>query len=173
MLFIFAGIAFLIEYSFVGKGFTGLGSHVYELLAGLTLVCAAACFYLSFRPTAFFAEVVLSSGLIFKGTWVLQAGLSLYTDTFSLKGCHKISLSRSLDKINEQCDLEEDSLRGVALMDLLFAWHAVLVLVMSFTLFGVLSCNRNLRCGEGAAPSLADIDSESMLRRPLPEFEVE
>ncbi|KAJ4976141.1 hypothetical protein NE237_001247 [Protea cynaroides] len=39
-----------------------------------------------------FLELVLSSGLISKGTWILQASLSLYSDTFSLNGCRKIPL---------------------------------------------------------------------------------
>ncbi|XP_043693231.1 uncharacterized protein LOC122643701 [Telopea speciosissima] len=173
LVYVFAGIAFLIEYSLMGKGITGLAGRVYELLGALTLLCAAACFYLSFRPTAFFAEVGLSSGIIFKGTWVLQAGLSLYSDTFSLKGCRKIPFSPAQLTTDVQCDLEDDRLRGVALMNLLFVLHLIGILTMSFSLFGALSWNRNLRCGEGAGPSLADVESESMLMRPLPEFELE
>ncbi|XP_042518490.1 uncharacterized protein LOC122092217 [Macadamia integrifolia] len=173
LVFVFAGIAFLMEYWLLGKGITGLGGRVYELLGGLSLLCAAACFYLSFRPTAFFAEVVLSSCLIFKGTWVLQAGLSLYSDTFSLKGCRKISMSPAKATTDIQCDLEVDRLRGVALMNLLFVLHLIGILLMSFCVFGALSCNRNLRCGEGTGPSLADLEAESMLMRPLPEFELE
>ncbi|XP_042477614.1 uncharacterized protein LOC122058962 [Macadamia integrifolia] len=173
LVYVFAGIAFLIEYSLMGLGITGLGGRVYELLGGLTLVCAAACFYLSFRPTAFFAEVALSSGLIFKGTWVLQAGLSLYSDAFSLMGCRKISMSPAQTTTDVQCDLEDDRLRGVALINLLFVLHLIGILTMSFSLFGALSWNRNLRCGEGAGPSMADVESESMLTRPLPESELE
>ncbi|KAJ4969346.1 hypothetical protein NE237_016047 [Protea cynaroides] len=173
LVFVFAGIAFLIEYSLMGKGITGLGGRVYELLGALTLLCAAACFYISVRPTAFFAEGALSLGLIFKGTWVMQAGLSLYSDTFSLKGCRKISLSPAQVTTDVQCNLEEDRLRGVALMNLLFVLHLIGILLMSFSLFGALSCNRNLRCGEGTGPSMAEDESESMLMRPLPEFELE
>ncbi|KAF9607988.1 hypothetical protein IFM89_004385 [Coptis chinensis] len=163
-----------MECSFTGKEISGVGNpgfRVYELLAGLTLVCASCCFYLSLRPTAFFVEVVLCCGLVFKGTWVLQAGLSLYTDTFSPKGCRKISLLESHVKSNVQCELEEDGLRGVALIDLLFVVHAIGILVMCFVLFGTLSCNRHLRCGSYSA--LADIESESLLVRPLPEVESE
>lgn len=166
-LFVFAGVSFLVEYSIIGKGITGLGSVVYDLLGGLTLVCAASCFYLSMQPTAFLAEFLLSSGLIFKATWVLQAGLSLYSDAFAVKGCHKSSMT------DLGCDLEEDSLRGMALVKLIFIGHAIGVLITSFTLFGLLSCYRNLRCGEGSGPLLAELESESMLMRPLPEFEMD
>ncbi|OVA02336.1 Protein of unknown function DUF716 [Macleaya cordata] len=162
-----------MENSIIDKGFTGPAGRVYELLAGLTLVCAASCFYLSFKPTAFFAEVSLSLGLVFKGTWVLQAGLSLYSDTFQLKGCHKISLSKGHEKTNVLCDLEEDGLRGVALINLLFVGHAIVVLVLNFVLFGALNCNRNFRCGEGSSPLMAEIESQSLLIHPLPEFEIE
>lgn len=170
ILFVFAGISFLIEYSVIGKGFTGLGGNVYALLGGLTLVCAASCIYLSIKPTAFFAEFLLCAALIFKASWVLQIGLSLYSDTFSIKGCHKVS-----SQVNNiwKCDLEEDSLRAVALMNLFFVGHAIGVLTLSFGMFGLLSCNRNLRCGEGSGPLLAELESESMLMRPLPEFELE
>ncbi|KAK9288774.1 hypothetical protein L1049_017238 [Liquidambar formosana] len=172
-VFVYAGISFLLECSVIGKGITGLGGGVYDLLGGLTLVCAASCFYLSIRPTAFFAEFLLSSGIIFKATWVLQAGLSLYSDTFALKGCHKISALPSHENADVRCDLEEDSLRGMALMNLLFIGHAIGILITSFVLFGLLSFNRNLRCGEASGPLLAELESESMLMRSVPEFEIE
>ncbi|KAF6156250.1 hypothetical protein GIB67_030253 [Kingdonia uniflora] len=162
-----------MEYSMMGEEILGPGRRVYELLGGLTLVCACSCFYLSVKPGEFFTEVALSVGLVFKGTWVLQAALSLYSDMFSLKGCHTISLSSLPERNVPQCDLEEDGLRGVALINLLFVGHAIGVMVMSFVLFGALSCNRNLRCGEGSGPLMAEIGSESLLMRPLPELEME
>jgi hypothetical protein len=73
----------------IGKGITGVSGAVYDLLGALTLLCAGCCLYLSIKPLAFFAEFLLSAGLVFKGTWVLQTGLSLYTDVFGLKGCRK------------------------------------------------------------------------------------
>ncbi|CBI23705.3 unnamed protein product, partial [Vitis vinifera] len=135
LVFVFAAISFVAEYSVIGKGINGLGEAVYEWLGGLTLLCAASCLYLSIRPTAFFAEFLLCSGIVFKGTWLLQAGLSLYSDVFSLKGCHKFLT-------DVVCDLEEDSLRGVALMNLLFIGHAIGVLITS------LVCFMNLRLSE-------------------------
>ncbi|CAK9139539.1 unnamed protein product [Ilex paraguariensis] len=165
-IFIFAGISFLIEFSMNGKGFSGLGGAVYELLGGLTLVCGACCFYLSIRPSAFFAEFFLSSGLMLKGIWVLQIGLSLYTDTFALKGCNQ-------GKTDVTCELEEDMLRGIALMNLLFTGHVIVVLILSFVLFGLLYCNRNMRCGEASGPLLAELGSETMLMQSIPEFEME
>lgn len=172
-VFIIAGIAFLVEYSVIGKGVGGLGAPVYELSGKLSLVCAGSCVYLGLRPSAFFAEYLLSSGLVFKGTWVLQAGLSLGTDVFALKGCRKLGVSAGQWDLDVKCALEEDGLRGIALMNLLFIVHAIVVVVVGFGLFGLLSCNRNLRFGEASGPLLAQLESESMLMRPAPEFELE
>ncbi|XWS39141.1 hypothetical protein CRYUN_Cryun18bG0024700 [Craigia yunnanensis] len=67
-IFIYAAIAFLVEYSVIGVGITGLGTVVYELLAQLTLLCAGSCLVLPVKPTAFFFEFLLSTGLVSKGT---------------------------------------------------------------------------------------------------------
>jgi hypothetical protein len=160
-VFVFGGVVFLMEYSAMDKGISGVADVVYGLLGGLTLVCSFACFYLSVKPSAFFAEFFLSSGLVFKGTWLLQIGFSLYTDVFGLKGCKKISISSltpQMENIDVQCDLDEDSLRGIAMMELLFILHAIVVLVLVLGLFGVLVGNRNLRGGEAKGPLLSEHD---------------
>ncbi|KAF3457845.1 hypothetical protein FNV43_RR02505 [Rhamnella rubrinervis] len=172
-IFVFVGVSFLVEYTVIGKGITGLGGTVYDLLGALTLVCTACCFYLSIRPWTFFAEFLLCSGLIFKGTWMLQTGLSLYTDSFALKGCHKISVPPATGDTDLRCDLEEDGLRGVALMKLMFIGHAIGVLVLSFVLFGFLSRNRKSRHGEAGGPLLAELDSQTVVMRASSELELE
>ncbi|XP_062108933.1 uncharacterized protein LOC133819650 [Humulus lupulus] len=171
--FVFAGLTFLAEYFVMGKGITGFSSTAYDLLGTLTLVSAGCSFYLSVRPSAFFAEFLLSSGLIFKGTWILQSGLSLYTDTFGFKGCQKVMVSPGKEDAEMGCDLEEDGFRAVALMRLLFIGHAILVLLLSFGLFGLLSKNQKLRFGEGGGPLLSQLDSENMLIRTSAELEIE
>ncbi|KAG6726951.1 hypothetical protein I3842_02G106500 [Carya illinoinensis] len=172
-VFLFAGISFIVEYSVIGKGITGVSGAVYDLLGALTILCAGSSLYLSVNPSAFFAEFLLSSGLVFKGTWVLQTGLSLYTDVFGLKGCKKMSLLSAQGNADLQCDLQEDRLRGVALMNLLFTGHAILVLAVSIVLFGLLSSNRALRCGEASGPLLMELESETMSMRAHPELEMD
>ncbi|OIW01551.1 hypothetical protein TanjilG_10833 [Lupinus angustifolius] len=154
---------------------SGLAGVVYGLFGGLTLVCAASCFYLSVKPNAFFADFSLSCGLVFKGTWLLQAGFSLYTDAFGLRGCQKISsfLDPQQESIDVKCDLDEDRLRGVALMNLLFTLHALVVMVLAFGLFGVLASIRNLRGGEARGPLLSELESTSNRVRAIPELEME
>ena len=172
-IFIYAAIAFLVEYSVIGVGITGLGTVVYELLAQLTLLCAGSCLVLSVKPTAFFAEFLLSTGLVFKGTWLLQAGLCLYTDAFVLKGCKKIVVLPGSPNADVHCELEDDGMRGVALVNLLFVVHAIGVVIAGFVVFGLLSSFRNLRCGEASGPLLAELESESTLMRPSHEPEME
>ncbi|XP_058094786.1 uncharacterized protein LOC131240525 [Magnolia sinica] len=173
LLFLFAGISFLIEYSITDQGYTGLAGRTYELLGALTLVSAASCIVLSIKPTAFFADVVLSMSLVFKGTWVLQAGLYLFSDAIAPKGCHKMPLLPVDGKSDLDCVLEEDRLRGVALIDLLFIVHAIMIFILNFLLFGVLSYKRNLRASGAGNLLTAEIESESMLMRSLPDFEIE
>ncbi|XP_054805430.1 uncharacterized protein LOC129308375 [Prosopis cineraria] len=173
-VFIFGSISFLVEYSVIGKGIAGLGGVVYGFLGALTLVCVGACLYLSIKPTAFFADFLLSSGLIFKGTWLLQAGFSLYTDAFMLKGCKKISLpSPSLENVDIHCDLDEDGLRGITVMHFIFTVHAILVLLLSLGLFGLLASNRKLRCEEARGPLLAELESPQTLMHALPGQEMD
>lgn len=172
-IFVFAAISFIVEYMLMDEGIADLGSVVYGLMGGLTLACAACCLYLSIRPVAFFAEFLLSSGLVFKGTWALQIGLSLYTGTFGLKGCDKISMSPAQGKTDFKCDLQDDKLRAIALVNLLFVGHATAILVTGFVLFGLLSRHSSLRCGEASGPLLAGLESESLQMRPIPEFELE
>ncbi|KAJ6321559.1 hypothetical protein OIU77_011599 [Salix suchowensis] len=74
--------------------------------------------------------------------------------------------------LSSKCDLEEDGLRGVALVNLLFVGHAIVVFLVSLGMLALLSSNRNLRHGEASSPLLAGLESESALMRTLPEFEV-
>ncbi|XP_019460106.1 PREDICTED: uncharacterized protein LOC109359868 [Lupinus angustifolius] len=174
-VFVIGGVVFLVEYYVMSEGVSGLAGVVYGLFGGLTLVCAASCFYLSVKPNAFFADFSLSCGLVFKGTWLLQAGFSLYTDAFGLRGCQKISsfLDPQQESIDVKCDLDEDRLRGVALMNLLFTLHALVVMVLAFGLFGVLASIRNLRGGEARGPLLSELESTSNRVRAIPELEME
>ncbi|KAL3507573.1 hypothetical protein ACH5RR_032955 [Cinchona calisaya] len=174
-VFILGGIAFLAEYFMNGRGILGLGGVAYELLGGLALVCAACCLYLSIWPSAFFADFLLSSGLVLKAVWVLQLGLSLYTDAFSVKGCEKMTIMQGNNReVDVKCDLEEDKLRGMALTNLLFIVHTTLVLISSFVLFGLLHRIGNTRSREDSGPLLSNIgSSEGIVMNPLPIFELE
>ncbi|KAG9137513.1 hypothetical protein Leryth_016805 [Lithospermum erythrorhizon] len=173
-LYVFAGIGFLVEYMMNGRGVIGVGGMVYGILGGLGVLCGGCCLYLGFFPKAFFAEFMLSAGLILKATWVLQVGLSLYTDAFGFKGCDKVMILAGQGVTDVKCALEEDKLRGMALMNLVFIGHTIVVIVFSFVVFGVLHCNKRMRYGETSGPLLGEIGSERVQMMPtISEFEIE
>ncbi|XP_015580360.1 uncharacterized protein LOC8265750 [Ricinus communis] len=173
-LFVCSGIVFFLENLVIGKGISGLVSEVvYRLCGDLTIICGCCCLYLAIKPSAFFIEFCLCCGLVLKGTWFLQAGLCLYTDVFAFKGCHKITVLMDNENAVLKCDLEEDGLRGVALVNLLFIGHAIGVLLVSLGMFAILSSHRNSRHGETSGPLLAGLESDSTLMRTPPEFELE
>lgn len=175
IVFTLVGITFLIELSFTGRGISDVGvtGAVYGLLGKLTLLCALCCIYLALKPTAFWAEFALSCGLVFKGLWSLQAGLSLGTDAFAPKGCQKLRVVPGQGSAGVKCDLQEDGLRGVALMNLLFAGHSVLVFAVGLVSFGVSSCSRGSRSGDASGPLLAQLESEAAPIRQIHELELE
>lgn len=156
-----------------GKGIIGLGEVLYELLGGLSIVCAACCLFLSIRPSAFFAEFLLSTGLVLKGTWVLQVGFSVFTDTFAFKGCERVPFYVAKGETNIKCELDEDKFRGVALVNLMFVGHVIAVLITSLVLSGLLCRHQNRRSNEASGSLLAGLDPESTVIRSLPEFEIE
>ncbi|TKY47899.1 hypothetical protein E2542_SST29960 [Spatholobus suberectus] len=85
-----------VEYFVMGKWVSGLTGNVYGFLGGLTLVCSSACIYLVVKPSAFFAEFLLSSKLVFKDTWLLQVEFCLYTDFEFLFTMHAIGVMVSV-----------------------------------------------------------------------------
>ncbi|CAN1279131.1 hypothetical protein LINPERPRIM_LOCUS16896 [Linum perenne] len=174
ILFALSGVVFLLESSIIGSGVSGLVSSViYGWSADLTIVCGFCCLYLAIKPSAFFAEFCLSCGLIFKGTWLLQTGLSMYTDFFAFKGCPKIVLSPSHGNAELNCVLDQDAFRGEALASLLFLGHSIFVLLLSFGVFGLFSSDNRFRYRETSGPLLAGLDSENRVLRTIGESEFE
>ncbi|CAN0854048.1 hypothetical protein LINGRAHAP2_LOCUS5807, partial [Linum grandiflorum] len=122
ILFAIYGVVFLLQSSIIRRGVSGLvSSVVYGWSADLTIVCGFYCLYLAIRPSTFFAEFCLSSGLIFKGTWLLQIELTIYMDVFAFKGCPKIELSPRYGNTELKCVLDQDAFRGEALATCLLA----------------------------------------------------
>ncbi|MED6116144.1 hypothetical protein PIB30_097424 [Stylosanthes scabra] len=179
LVYVLGGVVFLMEYSVMVTGVSGLAGDVYGFIGVLALICAGSCIYLSFKPSAFFAEFLLCCGLVFKGTWLLQGGFLLYTDALGFKGCTKISslllLSTQDDVIDVHCELEQDKSRGFALVNFLFTLHALVVMVLAVGLVVVLGRNRSLRSSgaDTKGPLLSETESNSMWMRALPELEIE
>lgn len=172
-LYLYAGVSFLIECTMHGEGVIGFGEAMYDWLGGLSIVCAACCLFLSIKSSAFFAEFLLSFGMMLKGTWVLQVGLSLYTDAFLFRGCERVPFSVAKGRNNIKCELDEDKYRGEALVNLMFIGHVIAVLIISFLLSGLLCRSYNKRSYQSSAQLLAGFDPESSVVRPVTEFELE
>lgn len=173
LVYSFAGVCFGVEFLMNGKGLVGLSGDMYGHLGELAFFCGCCCLCLAVKPCCFFVEFLLNSVLVLKGTWVLQVGLLLYTDTFSLDGCESLLVELGKGKNDLKCDLDENKLRGTALMNLLFVVHVIVVMIMSFGLFALLNRNKRMRCGDTSGPLLAQVGSEGVLMRPLPELEIE
>ncbi|KAI4342682.1 hypothetical protein MLD38_027275 [Melastoma candidum] len=175
-LFIFAGVCFSVEYWMIGRGMDGLAGEFYGILGWVSLVCCGCCLVLGVKPSAFFAEHGLCCGLMVKGTWGLQVGLNMGTDGgwFAWKGCERVGVVGvgELD-VGLKCDVEQDGLRGLALMRLSFVWHVIGVLVGSLVLFWVLSMKGSSRLGDARGPLLLrhhGTDQSGV--RPVAEFEL-
>lgn len=165
--FALAALAFLVELFLTGwGGGTGpIEGRIYGLLSLLTLSCAAACMVLAAHRSAFAADVALSAALAFKGTWVLQAGWCLFG--VPPKGCHRSAVGTAAAGL--VCELDEDQLRGVALVDLLFAVHAVGIAGGCLALLWAVARRAN-RAAAGETES-----SSSAMMRPMipPELEMD
>lgn len=172
-VYCFAGVSFAVEFLMNGKGLVGLSGNVYGHLGELGLVCAGCCLCLAVNPCAFFVEFSFSSVLVLKGTWVLQVGLLLYTDFFTVKGCGNLLATLANGKNDVKCDLDENKLRGIALMNLMFIVHIIVVMIVSLGLFALLNKSKRMRFGDTSGPLLAQVGSEGVLMRPLPELEIE
>ncbi|PHT85544.1 hypothetical protein T459_07650 [Capsicum annuum] len=173
LIYSFGGVCFGVEFLMNGKGLVGLGGDMYGHLGELAFVCAGCCLCLAVKPSLFFVEFLFDVVLVLKGTWVLQVGLLLYTEAFALDGCESLLVGLGKGKNDVKCDLDENRLRGTALMNLLFIIHVVVVMVMSFGLFALLNRSKRMRCGDTSGPLLAEVGSEGVSMRTLPDVEIE
>ena len=60
-----------------------------------------------------------------------RLGCHCIVNEFAFKGCGKVVIV-----------LDEDRLRGVALMNLLFVGHSIVVLILCFVIMGLLNRNK-------------------------------
>uniref|UniRef100_A0A3Q7I7Q7 Uncharacterized protein n=1 Tax=Solanum lycopersicum TaxID=4081 RepID=A0A3Q7I7Q7_SOLLC len=72
-------------------------------------------------------------------------------------GCENLLVGLSNGKNDVKCDLDENKLRGTALIHLLFIVHVIVVIVMSFGLFAFLNRDKRMRCGDTSGPLLAQV----------------
>lgn len=138
--FLILGIAFCIECFVVLRSASdpqlSLELESFHIQAGLALLAALTCFLLAWHPASFLVSITFSSSLTLQGSWLLQLGFSLYSDRFLPEGCHRLSNGYT------QCDIDAAKQRAVAIMDLAFIIH-VLVLVFVYAFIYVLGARGN------------------------------
>ncbi|XP_048336609.2 uncharacterized protein LOC125424138 [Ziziphus jujuba] len=110
-----------------------------SISARISLFCSLLSLLLACQPRLFVADSALAAALCLQGLWVLQTGLSLYVDAFIPEGCHRL-----LDVVNgvegsTKCDLEDSSLRAVAILDLLFLLHVMFVMLLVMVVYAVVA----------------------------------
>ncbi|PON50508.1 hypothetical protein TorRG33x02_314340 [Trema orientale] len=98
------------------------------------LSLALAC-----NPRLFVADLGLGAALCLQGLWTLQTGLSLYVDAFIPEGCHRLLDVVSGVEGSTKCDLQESSLRAVAILDLALLLHVLFVFLILMLTYALVS----------------------------------
>lgn len=163
---LFASIAFGLEWISVSNQAarnSGLESQCNLLLSHVAALCAICTGLLALRPKLFLVDLVLCMGIILQGTWLFQIGPFLYVEGFIPEGCHyRLDLPSRIDG-STQCDVEVSRIRAVALVNLAFNFHVIMVVFFSVLTFAIVaklpgtrrgydSLSRDIVDGEGVKP---------------------
>lgn len=166
VLFMVGGIAFFVEWMVAGKGRYGLEAKFYDLLEGVSFICGVCCVVLAWQPGALLAELSLAGGMTLQGTWILHTVLALMTSSFMPNGC------QPKDGF-VQCKLKEDEQRAIAMLQLGFVCHVLVILVLGILLFWIMAHKHGFTGDGDYTPISADVDAEHIQMQPLPKFERE
>ncbi|GAB4848602.1 hypothetical protein Ancab_003308 [Ancistrocladus abbreviatus] len=107
--------------------------------ARISALSSLLCLILACIPRLFIAEVGLGASVVLRGLWALQTGLSLYVEAFIPEGCHRLLDVVSGVEGSTKCEIDESKLRAVAILDLAFVVHVMIVMVILFLLYAVIS----------------------------------
>lgn len=159
--FLLLGVAFCIECFVVLRSASDpqltLESESFHIQASLAAVTALTCFLLAWRPASFLVSIIFSSSLTLQGSWLLQLGFSLYADRFLPEGCHRLSTGYT------QCDVDAAKQRAVALMDLAFIIHVLVVVFVYAVIHAIalLASRGNGHRRNSSGYEAVDINGES------------
>ncbi|CAA0833842.1 Family of unknown function (DUF716 [Striga hermonthica] len=133
-----------------------------SISARISALSSALCLVLAFWPRLFVADAALGASFCLQGLWALQTGLSLYVDAFIPEGCHKLLDVVSGVEGSTKCDLEDSTLRAVAILDLVFVIHVLFVLFIFLVVYGALARSLGIRSRFGSYEVLpnAAVDSD-------------
>ncbi|XP_022750412.1 uncharacterized protein LOC111299471 [Durio zibethinus] len=143
LFFAFASAFFFLQYSVstaaASVQTSDLQAKCDSLSARISSLASLMCLILACYPKLFVAEAALGAALCLQGLWELQTGLSLYVEAFIPEGCHKLLDVVSGVEGSTKCDLDESRLRAVAILDLVFVVHVILVVIIVMLTYAVVS----------------------------------
>lgn len=149
LLFALASGGFFLHYSAASSSASiqtsDLQAHCDSLSARISALCSLLCLLLACRPRLFIADAALAASVCLQGLWQLQTGLSLYVDGFIPEGCHRLLDVASGVEGSTQCDIQESKLRAVSVLDLMFTVHVVLVVILLFVTYTMVSMAAGVR----------------------------
>lgn len=164
LFFAIASAIFFLQYSVSSASAavqtSDLQAKCDSVAACIFALSSALCLVLAFQPRLFVVDAALGASLCLQGLWTLQAGLSLYVDAFIPEGCHKLlDVVRGVEG-STKCDLEDSKLRAVAILDLVFVLHVLLVLLIFMVVYAAVArtvgIHNRLRSYEALPTAAAD-----------------
>lgn len=164
LLFLLLGVAFSVEWMVLDRladPKLALERECFVLLGVLAALGAGSCLLLAWRPKVFIVNLVLCASISLQGTWLLQTGLSLFYESFLPEGCHRLSSGST------QCDVDAAKLRAIALMDLAFLVHIILMICAFAFVYGLISRVGGYRRNGGYDALEANGESDHVQARPL------
>ncbi|CAA3024610.1 uncharacterized protein LOC111400787 [Olea europaea subsp. europaea] len=165
LFFAFASAIFFLQYS-VSSGAAAvqtsdLQAKCDSVAAHISALSSALCLVLAFQPRLFVIDAGLGASLCLQGLWALQTGLSLYVDAFIPEGCHKLLDVVSGVEGSTKCYLEDSKLRAVAILDLVFVLHVLLVLLIFMVVYAAVARTAGIRNRFGSYEALPTAAADS------------
>ncbi|CAN6470506.1 unnamed protein product [Victoria cruziana] len=140
--FFVASAGFALHSSILRSSSTvtsGIQGRCESLASSVSATTAALALVLACNPRIFVADLALGASVCLQGLWVLQTGLSLYVEAFIPEGCHRLLDVTSGVEGSTTCDLEDSRLRALALLDLVFVFHVIFVLVVVVAAYALVA----------------------------------
>lgn len=163
--FLLLGVAFCIECFVILRSASdpqlSLELESFHILAGLAALTALTCFLLAWRPTSFLVSIAFSYCLALQGSWLLQLGFTLNFERFLPEGCHHLSNGYT------QCDVDAAKQRAVALIDLAFVIHVLVMVVVYAFIYGLVARGNGHRRNSGYEAVDTNGESEHLQMKPL------
>lgn len=165
LFFAIASALFFLEYSLSSSSAavqtSDLQAKCDSISAGISALSSVLCLALACQPKLFVADAALGASFCLQGMWALQTGLSLYVDAFIPEGCHKLLDVASGVEGSTKCDLDDSKLRAVAILDLVFVFHVVFVLVIFLVVYTAVAKTLGVRTRFGSYEALPNTALDS------------